>query len=105
MPRERTRMLIWLGSAMLALILLVSGLAGVTFRPGRLYDFGALPPPSGAPAQPPVVTPRPPDWLDTVLALIAVALLLTLVVNLILSRTFRRELFTRILSLLIVVTL
>jgi len=105
MPRERTRTLIWLGSAILALVLLASGLAGLRFRPGHLYDFGALPLPSGAPAQAPVAAPRPPDWLSVVVTLIVLALLLGMVIHLILSREFRRELLIRMISMLIVVTL
>jgi hypothetical protein len=105
MPRERTRTLIWLGSAILALVLLASGLAGVTFRPGHLYDFGALPLPSGAPAQALAAAPRPPDWLSVVVTLIVLALLLGMVIHLILSREFRRELLIRMISMLIVVTL
>jgi len=103
MSPQRTRMLIWLGSAILALILLASGLAGVSFRPGRLYDFGALPVPSGAPAQ--VAAPRPPDWLSIVVTLVVLALLFGMLINLILSRQFRREFFIRMISMLIVITL
>jgi hypothetical protein len=72
MPRQRTRMLIWLASAILMLILLASGLAGVRFRPGHLYDFGAPLGKGGAPAQ--AAAPRPPDWLSVVVTLIVLAL-------------------------------
>jgi hypothetical protein len=66
MPRQRTWTLVLLGSAIVALMLLASGVAGVTFRLGHTYDFSGMPLPSGAPAQAPAVDQRPPGFLSVV---------------------------------------
>jgi hypothetical protein len=105
MPRHRIWMLVGLGSAIVTLMLLASGLAGLTFRPGHMYDFGALRPPTGAPTPTPAADLRPPTWLSVVVTLLVLATLLYLVINLIISRKFRRELLMRTISMLIFIML
>ena len=103
MTRQRAWALLWLGSAVVALLVLASGLATLRFRPGHLYDLGAPPAATGAPGQVAVAQWVPPPWLGVVVTLIVLALLLATVVNLILSREFRREMFIRVISMLLAV--
>jgi hypothetical protein len=105
MPRQRIWMLVGLGSAIVTLMVLASGLAGLTFRPGHMYDFGALRLPTGVPTPAPAADNRPPTWLSVVVTLLILATLLYLVINLILSRKFRREMIIRTISILIFIML
>jgi hypothetical protein len=105
MPRQRIWTLVGLGSAIVMLMLLASGLTGVAFRPGHMYDFGALTLPTGTATPAPAAELRPPGWLSVVVTLLVLATLLYLVINLILSRKFRREMLIRVISMLIVILL
>jgi len=105
MIRQQVWTLIGLSGAIVAVLLLASGLAEVTFRPGHMYDLGGLPLAAGAPTLPPDATFRPPDWLSVVVALLVLASLVYLVVGLILWPDFRREVLARAIGMLIVMLL
>ncbi|HEY3227995.1 MAG TPA: DUF4129 domain-containing protein [Roseiflexaceae bacterium] len=105
MPRQRIWTLVGLGSAIVTLMLLASGLTRVAFAPGHTYLFGGIPLPTGAPVPAPAVDPRPPGWLSIVVTLLVLASLLYLVIGLILSRAFRRQLLVRAISMLIFIML
>ncbi|HEY3229454.1 MAG TPA: hypothetical protein VGJ87_09545 [Roseiflexaceae bacterium] len=104
MPRQRIWTLVGLGSAIVVL-LLASGLTGLTFRPGHMYNFGALPLPTGTPTPAPPVDLRPPGWLSVVVTLIILATRVYRAIGVILSRTLRRELLVRTISMLIFIML
>src|SRR5262245_60360906 len=105
MQRQRLWTLIGLGCALAALLLLASGLARLTFRPGHFYDLSALLPTMGGPG---AALPRDPASLafwQTLMSSITLVLAFLLVLGLIFSRKVRRELLRRALMILIVLIL
>jgi hypothetical protein len=104
-PRQRIWTLVGLGSAIVMLMLLASGLTGITFRPGHMYDFGPLTLPTGTATPAPAAELRPPGWLSVVVTLIILATRVYRAIGVILSRSFRRELLVRTISMLIVIML
>jgi hypothetical protein len=105
MSRQRLWTLIWLGCAVVALLLLASSLSRLTFRPGHFYDLSALLPAMGGAG---AVLPRDPASLafwQTLLAGVSLVLLIVLVIGLIFSRKLRRELLRRLISILIILVL
>ena len=105
MPRQRVWTLIGLSGAVVALLLLASGLSGLTFQPGHFYDLNmSMPALGGAGAG----LPRDPASLafwQTLISSVSLVLLLFLVIGLIVSRKMRRELLRRLITILIVLLL
>ena len=105
MSRRPIWTLIGLSGAIVAVVLLASGLAGVTFRPGHMYDLGGLPLAPAASTLAPDAAFRPPERLSILISLLVLASLVYLVIGLILWPDFRREVLVRVISLLIVLLL
>jgi hypothetical protein len=105
MPCQRIWTLVGLGGAIVALLLLASGLTGLTFRRGHMYDLGALPLPTGTATPAPAAELRPSGWLSVVVTLIILATRVYRAIGVILSRSFRRELLVRTISMPIVTML
>jgi Domain of unknown function (DUF4129) len=105
MPRQRIWTLIFVGFAIAALMLLASSLSGLTFRPGQFYDFNARMPPMDARAGALPIDPASLAFWQMLVSIVSLALLVYVVLGLILSRKFRRELLRRVISVLIAILL
>jgi Domain of unknown function (DUF4129) len=101
MSRQRLWRIIGLGCAIVALLLLASGLSGLTFRAGHFFDLIArLLVPGGAGPAPRVDVASLSFWRALVSS-VALVLLVTTVIGMIVSRKLRRELLRRVISMLI----
>ena len=99
MSRQRLWMLIGLGCAIVALLLLASSLSELTFRPGHVYDLTALVRLLGGPGVALSLDPASLAFWQRIISIVFVALLLCVAIGLIFSRTLRRELLRRLIAI------
>lgn len=97
MPRDRIRMLIWLGGAAAALLLLAGSLPSLTFDPGHVYDLSRLRAvfAPGGPTR--AIDPVSAAFWQRVMAVVMLGMLVILGIALIISPELRRELLRRFL--------
>lgn len=107
MARQRVLMLCFLGGSILLLLLLASGLTGLTFRPGHFY---ALPSGTAERSTAGGVAPTgsTSDWLTAVFSLLGILTLFYLGISLILaifSPKYRRYLLQQIMAIVFILLL
>jgi hypothetical protein len=98
-------MLIGLGCAIVALLLLASSLSGLTFRPGRFYDLIARISLTGGPGVAPPFDPASAAFWQRIAAFVSLVLLVCVAIGLIFSRRLRRELLRRLIGMFFAVLL
>lgn len=106
MARQRMLTLCFLGGSILVLLLLASGLSGLTFRPGHFYALPSGPASAPAGGVAPSGTAR--DWLTAIFSLLGILSLLYLIGSLILaifSAKYRRYLLQQITAIGIILLL
>ena len=98
MLRQRLGTLIGLGCAIVALLLLASGLSKLTFRPGQVYDLTSLIPLLDASGAGLSIDIASLAFWRRIVSIIFLVLLLCVVIGLIFSHKLRRELLRRLIA-------